>query len=64
MTETIIDKKAFVKEVKAELKYLGYLQVDLARATYISLGRIKTILAGSESVTEQEITTINKVLGL
>jgi len=64
MTETQIDKKAFIKEAKEELRYLGYLQIDLAKATYISLNRIKTILAGSQSVTEEEIAVIKKVLGL
>jgi hypothetical protein len=66
MTETQIptDKKQFIKEAKEELRFLGYLQVDLAKATYISLNRIKTILAGSQSVTEEEIAVIKKVLGL
>lgn len=64
MTETQFDLKLFVREVKEELKYMGYLQSDLAKACYIPLHRIKTILSGSESTTKEEITTINKVLGL
>ena len=64
MTETQIDLKTFAKEVKEELKYMGYLQTYLAKITYIPFTRIKTILSGSESTTKEEITTIKKVLGL
>ena len=64
MTETQFDLKSFVKEVKEELKYMGYLQSDLAKQTYIPFNRIKTILSGSESTTIEEINSIKKVLGL
>lgn len=62
--ETQFDIKYFIKEVKEELKYMGYLQRDLAKLTYIPFARIKTILNGSESTTEEEINSIKKVLGL
>lgn len=64
MTETQFNLKSFVKEVKEELKYMGYLQSDLAKACYIPYTRIKTILNGSESTTIEEINSIKKVLGL
>jgi plasmid maintenance system antidote protein VapI len=64
MQETIIDIESFVKEVKAELKYMGYLQTYLAKITYIPFNRIKTILNGSKSTTPEEIETIKKALGL
>ena len=46
------------------VKYMGYLQSDLAKATYIPYTRIKTILNCSESTTIEEINSIKKVLGL
>jgi hypothetical protein len=64
MTETQFDLKTFIKEVKEELKFMGYLHVDLAKLTYIPLHRLKAILKESPTTTEEEINTIKKVLGL
>lgn len=64
MTETKLDLKSFVKEVKEELKYMGYQQIDLSKLTFIPLPRIRNILNGSPTTTEEEINLIKKVLGL
>jgi hypothetical protein len=50
--------------LKEELKFMGYLYVDLSRLTYIGLSRVKAILSYNLTATDEEISSIKKVLGL
>jgi hypothetical protein len=59
-----IEQQNFIKEVKEELKFMGYLYIDLSRLTYIGLSRIKAILSYNLTATDEEILSIKKVLGL
>lgn len=63
-TQAQQDQKIFIEDVKEELKFTGYLYADLAKATYLKLGRIKAILSYNLSATDEEISLIKKALGL
>jgi hypothetical protein len=54
----------FIEDAKEELRFMGYLYSDLAKITYIKLGRIKAILSYNLGATDEEITLIKKALGL
>jgi hypothetical protein len=59
-----IEQQNFINEVKEELKFMGYLYIDLSRLTYIGLSRVKAILSYNLTATDEEISSIKKVLGL
>jgi hypothetical protein len=47
-------------KLKEELKFMGYLYVDLSRLTYIGLSRVKAILSYNLTATDEEISSIKK----
>jgi hypothetical protein len=58
------EQQIFIEDVKEELKFTGYLYIDLSKATYIGLGRIKAILSYNLIAKDEEVLSIKKALGL
>ena len=58
------DQKDFSKRVNEELAYLGMEKIFLAKCVYVSEDRMKFCLSGKIKFKPDEITRIEKVLGM
>ena len=62
MKQEIENQKEFAIELKEELEYRGYLQLELSKATYIPIHRIRSFIKGVSTLNTDEIKRIKKTL--
>lgn len=58
------NEKAFIKELKEELKYIGMTANDFSKSIFITEAKGKSIFRYDSFFSEEDLTIINKRFGV